>query len=351
MRKIMIKSIAALCACIALGAVMLLAAEENAIYNELVNQGVKLSNGKTITLPKPVMADGLTAEAQKKVLEDVGPKNNKDNLQRFLRGRPTDWFEIKQTSEEGGTPQASIGRRVDLYFVAQGKLSTVASDGFMQEQLKAKKKAETDAASEDQSDAAKGSKDAKDAKGKAADEKKGPQEKLEFYTEEELKKRKLSVNDTNTKKERFAHAVLTPDDLFGKVQVTCSGYGIETRNPESVVVGFKLDPRFDKDPDYPNQYQTAKTDPNGKVVLGPVKPYMGFGGYSKITKLQGPDEKVFVEYHLVYDEPFEWFNGTAELASKLETSYNDNIKKFRRNIIEYEKKHPSGGVSSKSTAK
>lgn len=334
----MIKSIAALCTVVALGAVMLLAAEENTVYNELVSQGVKLSNGKTIALPKPVMADGLTADAQQKVLQDVGPKNNKDNLQRFLRGRPTDWFEIKQTSEESGSPQASIGRRVDLYFVALGKLSTVASDGFMQAQLKAKRKAESDATSED---TAKETKDDKDAKGKAAEEKKGPQEKLEFYTEEELKKRKLSVKDTDTKKERFAHAVLTPDDLFGKVQVTGGGYGIETRNPESVVVAFKLDPRFDKDPDFPNQYQTAKTDPNGKIVLGPVKPYTGFAGYSKITKLQGPDDKVFVEYHLVYDEPFEWFNGTAELASKLETSYNDNIKKFRRNVLDYEKKHPS----------
>ncbi len=66
---------------------------------------------------------------------------------------------------------------------------------------------------------------------------------------------------------------------------------------------------------------------------------MDLFAYAKITKLQGPENKMFVEYHLLYDEPFEWFNGTTELISKLDQgSYNENIRKFRQNIIDFEKK-------------
>jgi hypothetical protein len=120
--------------------------------------------------------------------------------------------------------------------------------------------------------------------------------------------------------------------LLGKVQVKGSGYGIETLNPESVVIAFKIDPRFDKDANYPNQYQTTKTDPNGKIVLGPETLYSGFAGYAKITKLQGPADKVFVEYRLVYEEPYKWFDGTPALVSKLDVFYTDPIKQFRNNL-------------------
>jgi hypothetical protein len=327
MRHTTTKSICAVFLSFALG-MPLFAGETNAVYNELVNQGVALSNSKTIKLPEPMMADGLKTDTQQAVLKEVGPKNNKDNMQRFLRGNPADWYEIKQSSEKGSNAADSIGRRIDLYFIAKGKLETLASDGFMKEQLKTEKKTgEADSTNTDQ----------KTDASKVANDKQGPKGKIEFYTDEELNKKKMTTKNTDNSKEQFAHAQLTPDDLFGKVQVTGGGYGIETRNPESVLIAFKLDPRFDKDPTYPNQYQTAKIDPNGKMILGPAKRYSGFAGYAKFTKL--PDNKIFVEYHLIYDEPYEWFNGTAELASKLETSYTDNIKKFRRNLIEYEKTH------------
>jgi hypothetical protein len=82
-------------------------------------------------------------------------------------------------------------------------------------------------------------------------------------------------------------------------------------------------------------------DPAGKPILGNPEPYSGFAGYAKITKLQGAD-KLFVEYHLIYDEPHEWFNGTTALISKLDQGvYQKAIRKFRRNLLDYEKQHPS----------
>ncbi|HTQ39063.1 MAG TPA: hypothetical protein VMJ32_08540 [Pirellulales bacterium] len=272
-------------------------AEDNAIYKELTEQGVALANGKTIKLPPPVMADGLKSDQQKAVLTQVGPKNNAVHEKEFSRGNPNDWYEIKQASETGDNPNGSIGRTVDLYFVAKGKLQTVANPNFIKQQMQQTK-----------------------------------QKKIDFYIPAELQLRKLTVKDTSDTKERYVHGLLTPDDLFGEVQVGGTAHGVETLNPESILIAFKLDPRFDKDSEFPNQYQKAKTDPLGNIVLDPPKPYDGFGGYAKLTKLQGPDDRIFVEYHLVFDEPHEWFNGTQQLVSKLETSYTTNIRKFRRDV-------------------
>src|ERR1700733_8405456 len=140
MRHIITKSIYLIVLLSALGR-SLFAAENNSIYNELINQGIPLANGKTITLPEPIMADGLKSDAQQAVLKQVGPKI-KELMQQFQRGRPNDWYEDKQSSEKGAKPEDSIGRRIDLYFIAQGKLETVASEGFVKKQIKHEKEEE-----------------------------------------------------------------------------------------------------------------------------------------------------------------------------------------------------------------
>jgi hypothetical protein len=327
----------------------LAAAEENAIYKELLNQGVQLSNGKTITLSEPVMADGLKADAQKAVLTQVGPKI-KTQIQPFLRGNPNDWYEDKQADENGSKADDSIGRRIDLYFVAKGKLQTIASEGFVQQQMK-EEKAEEESGSSDstkKTDDSKGTGEGTDAAKKEDATKTAPAKttankpqngKVEFYTDDELKSRKLTAINKDNLRERYAHGLL---NLLDDVQVEGSGYGIETRSPESLIIAFKLDHRFDKDPKYPNQYQLIKNNAAGAPILGNPKPYDGFAGYAKITKLQGPEDKIFVEYHVIYDEPYEWFNGTTALITKLDQGvYQKAIRKFRRNVLEYEKTHPA----------
>jgi hypothetical protein len=315
----------------------LFAAEKNAVYEDLVNNGVPLGNGKTIKLPEPVMADGLDANTQQAVLNQVGPQNKPALMQQFLRGKPNDWYEDKQSSEKGANPNDSIGRRIDLYFVAQGKLETVASEGFVKKQIKQGKE-EANGESSDENKDSSGSKDAEqqESDGKAEGKKNPPKtesSKIEFYTPKELEDRKLTEKDTKTLKERYAYGLV---DLLGKVQISGSAYAIETITPESLVIAFKLDHRFDKDPKYPNQYRLVIA-PGPPPQLGDAKPYIGFGAYAKITKLQGAQDKNFVEYHILYDEPFEWFNGTTQLISKLDTSYKDNINKFRRNILGFQK--------------
>ncbi|HZZ27274.1 MAG TPA: hypothetical protein VFE46_04640 [Pirellulales bacterium] len=300
-------------------------AEDNAVYKELVTQGIALANGKTITLPEPVMVDGLKADQQQTIMTQVGPKA-KSLLQSYLQGSSNAEFERKYTDEKGDKSEDSIGRRIDLYFVAKGKFKVVASEGFIKDQIAQQKQ-----------------------NGNQANQpKRATNGKVEFYTDAELKQRNLLVTNKNTLKDRYAHALV---DLIGEVQVSGSGYGVETITDDSITMAFKLDPRLAKDAQFPNQYQTIKINAAGAPVLADPKPYAGFGGYAKITKLEGSEDKVFVEYHLVFDEPYEWFNGTTALVSKLDFSFQADIRKFRRNLLAYEKNLPAAAAPQPNSAK
>ena len=290
------KSIASL-VCITLVIVLhsvLAQADENVIFKELVKQGVPLSNGKTIILPSPVMVDGLTDADQLQVMTGLVDAKN---LISFLKGDRNDWYELKKTSTTGAKSDDSIGRQIDLYFVAKGTLETAASQDFMKKLLN------------------QGSNN--DAGGKA-----------EFFSDAELKSRKLTVTNTEKLKEKYASAF---NKILGKVEVRGAGRGFKSIEPESVVVACKLDPRFADDPKYPNQWQSIK-NVNGRTTIGDPQKYSGLGAYIKITKLKGPEDRVFVEYHLVFDEPHGWFDGKPSLMSHLTDVYHDDVRKFRRDL-------------------
>ena len=107
-------------------------AEDNAIFKDLVKQGVPLSNGKTVKLSDPVMVDGLDEANQLKVLTGL---TDSSRLDSFLKGGISDWFELKKTAIRGARAQDSIGRQIDLYFVAQGKLEMASSQDFTKKLL------------------------------------------------------------------------------------------------------------------------------------------------------------------------------------------------------------------------
>ena len=136
------------------------------------------------------------------------------------------------------------------------------------------------------------------------------------------------MTNTENLKERYAHAF---NKILGLVEVNGTGHGIRTIEPESVVVACKLDPRFADDPKYPNEWMSIK-NVNGRAVPSDPEKYSGLGGYIKITKLQGSDERVFVEYHLVFDEPYGWFKGGPNLVSHLDDVYPKDVRKFRRDL-------------------
>jgi hypothetical protein len=267
--------------------------DENIIFTELVHKGVPLSNGDTIKLPDPVMADGLNEVTQLKVMTGL---TDSKHLESFLKGGLSDRYELKKSKMPGAKKEDSIGRQIDLYFVAEGKLDKAADSTFMKKLL---------------------TQNAPNPKGKA-----------EFYTDKELTARQLAVADTGKMKEQYAHAF---NNILGKVEVRGSSREIKTIEPESVIVASKLDPRFASDAKYPNQWQSIEVV-KGRAQKADPETYSGLGGYTKITKLIGPVERVFVEYHLVFDEPHGWFKGEPNLVLHLDDVYKKDVRKFRRDL-------------------
>ena len=95
---------------------------------------------------------------------------------------------------------------------------------------------------------------------------------------------------------------------------------METRGDESIVVASILDDRFAGDKDYANRWSPVERTSDGKLEVGDPHPYSGSGPYLKATKLLETAGAVFVEYHIVFDEPEDWFNGANIYATKLPDS-------------------------------
>lgn len=288
------------------------AAQENSVYQQLVGNGVPLSNGKTVLLPPPMMADGLNAADQLAVLKNlVAP----EQLSDFLAGRVSSPYVLvsKINDVAGSKPTDSVGHRIDLYYIAGGSLATVGTEGFVRQQLGQGQNNQIGAA--------------------------------QFYTDDELKDRNLTVVNTSALRERYAHAEIL---LFGQLKVTGTGHCMRATTPDSVLFDFLLDQRLLNDPTYPNQWQRGRSDKSGKVVFDKPQPYTGAGAYLKVTRLQEPaglqnqPQRVFVEYHLVFDEPNGWFGGGNNLLAKLPNRFEADVRKFREDLRDYEKKLAAG---------
>ena len=100
--------------------------------------------------------------------------------------------------DEKGTPDQSIGRRVDVYFVANGKFKTIASSDFVKQQISQEKNATEESGkngggAEDSSEKGSGEEKPKDKKEEKNE--RAENGKIEFYTDEELKAHKLKPID------------------------------------------------------------------------------------------------------------------------------------------------------------
>jgi hypothetical protein len=54
--------------------------------------------------------------------------------------------------------------------------------------------------------------------------------------------------------------------------------------------------------------------------------------YVKITKLQEPRGALFIEQHVIYQEPAGWFGAPNYLRAKLPPAVQDNVRKMRAEI-------------------
>ena len=96
-----------------------------------------------------------------------------------------------------------------------------------------------------------------------------------------------------------------------------------------MLVAGEIDPRFQGDPEFPNQWQSIIKE-GGTTKLGPAMPWSGAAFYLKITKLAEPAGALFIEQHVIFAEPMGWFNGANLLRSKLPLAVQINVRSMRK---------------------
>jgi len=267
------------------------------IYDDLVTRGVSLGSGQLVRLPKPLMPDGLTAKEQQAVL---GKAADKHGVERFVRNSVVSPYvlEVNAVDDNGGERR---GQRIDFHFVAYGTLDAITDSDLLTGLA-----GESEAAGPD-----------------------APPPSARALTDEELKARGLPLTDASETDPIYV-AIDVP--ILDRVRMIGISQGSQQKGESSVLGAIRMDERFAKDPKFPNSWRPLGHDNLGKATLGPPSPYSGLGGYMKVTKLIEPAGAVFIECHLLFDEPQGWFDGKNLLRSKLPLVVQDTVRKFRRRL-------------------
>ena len=263
-------------------------ASGNPIYRSLLDPGLSVGANARAKFPTPTMPDGLDAAKQKAII--TGLIKDEYSFAEFTRKSVVAPQLLKLRDITPSDPKAPA-RGVDVWFVAYGNLKALDDEKFLDRLVNAGKG---------------------EGKGKA-------------LTKDELAKRGITL--TNEKRENYGSIEF---DFLEKVHLKATGRVYWTKNDdESVLVAGEIDPRFENDKEYPNQWQSIIKE-GGMSKLGPVHTWSNAAFYLKITKLDEPAGALFLEQHVVFAEPTGWFNGANLLRSKLPIAVQSNVRSMRK---------------------
>jgi hypothetical protein len=270
---------------------------DNPLFEQLRGGGLAVTGETKVPLPAPLMADGLDATAQQEVLRKV--VGNRFTVKEFAGkvGTAPHVYAIRKIPASGDDAPHIYG--VDVSFIAHGGLDTVAGKNFLEDLHKKQK-----------------------------------DRKIHLLTAEEMKKRDLAAQSGDHREERYSHGVFI---VLDRVELSAALHTIVTRQPDSLLAATRIDSRFAKDADFPNQWRKITLDEEGQRKLGPAQPYRGAGGYMKITRLHEPNSALFIEYHLIYAEPKGWFSGADPLRPKLPAIIQSEVRTFRQELNKVKK--------------
>ncbi len=273
----------------------------NRLLESLLEKGVPLSDGSAVKLPPPTMPNGLDAAGQQAVIEHLASPNHP--VEELMRNANVAPFElaIRSITASGGK---ALAREVDVHFVAYGNWEAMKSKDFLQSLMNFS-----------------GARQA------------GPQSpRSGFLGQEALAKRGIEVLRQPGQEEGLFFAAVS---MFDRVQLSATRHILITRQPDSLTLAARIDPRFNADPEYPNQWRSMKRDLSDpeKVTLGSPQVYISAGFYGKVTRLAQPTGAMLIEYHVVFEEPEGWFQGANLLASKLPLVIQDVVRSSRRKLV------------------
>ncbi|HEV7222114.1 MAG TPA: hypothetical protein VGN42_05390, partial [Pirellulales bacterium] len=237
--------------CLAPGA----APASNAVLEELLETGISAPGGPAVKLPPPFLPDGLDGKRQTDAIAKL--PGARHSVEELLRKSVVAPFELKIHPPVDAQGEAGLWR-VDAWFVAYGSLEEVAQEDFLKRwsRLGGGKEA-----------ADVGSSEALSRAGKLSDA--------------EISERKLFEEGEQQPDEYFLYSTFS---LFDRVQLSATRHAVITRGDESLLIAAKVDPRFDADEQYPNQWRPMKRDELGKIETGKPHAYEDAGFYAKVTR-------------------------------------------------------------------
>lgn len=263
--------------------------------------GAEVSDDAAAAVPefKPTLRDGMTADQQKQA---IGAILGNLEEERFFKSSVVSpfVFELEPLSklENGGQRQ-----QLDVWFVAHGKLDDIEEKKMMD-----------------------------DLTGPEAKKTPGLPEVARALTEDEIKARDLKFGDQPDGSGR-SYGIMGAN-ILDKAFVTGITSSRYRRTDDSIELFLRMSPSLFDDADFPARWHPISKADDGAFQLGKPNPYTDLAALIKVTELVGVEDGLFVEVHVVYAEPFGWFEGRNLLRSKLPPVLQDSVRKFRRKLAQ-----------------
>jgi len=267
----------------------------------VVPEGAEISDDAAAALPefKPTLRDGMTADQQMQAIRSILGNLEEERFFRSSIVSPF-VFEMKPVAklENGGQRQ-----RLDVWFVAYGKLAAIEEKQMMD-----------------------------DLTGPEAKPTPGLPEIARALSEQEMKARELKFGDQPDGSSR-SYGIMGVN-ILDKAFVTGITSSRYRKTDESIELFLRLSPSLFEDADFPARWHSLSKAADGTFQLGEPNPYTDLAALIKVTELAGVEEGLFVEVHVVYAEPYGWFEGRNLLRSKLPPVLQDSVRKFRRKLAQ-----------------
>ncbi len=265
------------------------ASAQNPELDGLLQRGVEFPGGQFRRLRPPTLSDGMSAAAQMQAIQAVlamRPGGVPTYKQFATKQGPYVLLVDHDSQYDSGQP----GHSINLWFVVHGKLATVSDPQFLKNQFKP-----------------------------------GNQGRIDTLKPADLQQRHIVPRNIPTGEEWFVHGQFKLFETQIRVQAQGTVRAVQTKNAKSTTLACQIDRRFDSDATYPNDWRPVV---NGDVQNN-ASLYYSCGGYVKVTTLAKPDGMMLVEYHLIYDEPYGWFDGKDLLRGKFPSMAPGDVQSFR----------------------
>jgi hypothetical protein len=265
----------------------------NPVYASVLREGLHLG-AESVTLPHPLLRDGLAAEQERAAARQVAGSDS--HLDELFRDSVTAPYIIKVHDRK--TPEATI-RSADLWFVVYAGL--------------------------DQIDPAR--------EAARSDQKEVEAANMWFQSRllkpEELRAAGIQSETSDAGKNRwYAHLHAR---LLDRIDFEVTNHVVATQSRTSMVVAAQTDPHFAREGASANVWKSLAKASGGQNE-NPARPYQGGISYAKMSRVQFKPGAVFVEMHMAFVEPTEWFQGAPILRSKFSVVAQDQIRALRREL-------------------